>query len=96
VFLFILSIIIFLLTCIQYVFSIYIILGILAFLGRPRSKAWLIFRLYIFLGSKIEPYLSFVRSFIPPIGRIDFSAGIVFLAAKILKSFLEGITQALA
>jgi YggT family protein len=73
--------------CLEYVLIGYIIIGWLMFFGVIKSQSNILLKLYIFAMARIEPVLSLIRRFIPPLLGLDFSAVVVFFAlhfAKIL------------
>lgn len=48
------------------------------------------------LGQLTDPYLNIFRSFIPPLGGLDFSAILAILALQLLKSALEQVQISVA
>jgi YggT family protein len=73
----------------------YVILGWLVFFGVIKDQTSILARMYIFAMSKIEPLLSVVRRYIPPLMGIDFSALIVFFGLHVLKMFIVRIVMLL-
>lgn len=48
-----------------------------------------------FIAYYTDPYLNLFRRFLPPLGMIDFSPLIAFLALGVIEQILKGIAQAL-
>ncbi|MDR1233611.1 MAG: YggT family protein [Holosporales bacterium] len=70
---------------VEYLLFTYIILGWFIFFGAVKNKDGVFFRIYFFLFAKIEPVLSVVHKFVPPIGGFDFSIIIIGFLLHMLK-----------
>ncbi|MDR0695909.1 MAG: YggT family protein [Holosporales bacterium] len=81
---------------IEYVLIGYIILGWVIFFGLVSNREGVIFRLYVFLMSKVEPVLSVIRRFLPAIAGLDFSPLVIFFGLHFAKIMLIRLFYALA
>ena len=63
------------------VMSIYILMGWIFAVVRPKSNSAFV-KIYSFLYEKIEPLFEYCRQFIPPIMGLDFSPILAFLAIE--------------
>ncbi|MFJ5714564.1 YggT family protein [Neobacillus sp. NPDC093127] len=78
-----------------YLFEVYYWLILIAIFGSwfPRFQSS---KVGEWIYKLVDPYLSFFRRFIPPLGPIDFSPIIALFALKYLGGFaLEGLRQSL-
>lgn len=80
-----------LMNCIEYILIGYIILGWFVFFGVLKNQESVIFRIYMFLMSKIEPLLGIIRRFLPNIGGLDFSPLVVFVGLHFIKVLIVKI-----
>jgi YggT family protein len=81
---------------IEYMLIGYIILGWIIFFGIVSNRDGMLFRVYVFLMSKIEPILSIIRRFLPTIAGLDFSPLVIFLGMHFIKVMLVRLFYALA
>lgn len=73
----------------KYLLFGYVIMGWLVFFGVIKNPNGILLKIYVFLMSKIEPLLSYIRRFVPIFNGIDFfSILIVFFALHLLKSLI--------
>ena len=63
----------------------YIILGWFVFFGAVKDRDGVFFRVYVFLMSKIEPLLTFIRQYLPTVAGLDFSPLVIFVALHFAK-----------
>ncbi len=77
--------------CIEYVLIGYIILGWFIFFGVLKNQESVIFRIYIFLMSRIEPLLGLIRRFLPSVAGLDFSPLVVFIGLHFIKVLIVKI-----
>ena len=82
--------------CIEYMLIGYIILGWLVFFGVIKNRDSVFLKIYVFLMTKVEPLLGFIRRFLPPIYGLDFSVLVVFLALHLSKALVIQIASMLA
>ncbi len=80
-----------LMNCIEYVLIGYIILGWFIFFGVLKNQESVIFRIYIFLMSRIEPLLGLIRRFLPSVAGLDFSPLVVFIGLHFIKVLIVKI-----
>lgn len=78
---------------IEYVLIAYIILSWIVVLRLIRNENSLILRIYIFMASKIEPILGFIRRYIPPIAFFDFAIVILIMCLHIAKLLLYALAK---
>lgn len=71
--------------CIGYILVGYIILGWFVFFGVIKNSNNPLLKIYLFLMTKIEPFLAIIRGFIPPVFGLDFSAMLVFFGLYLAK-----------
>jgi YggT family protein len=71
--------------CLEYILMGYIILGWIVFFGLIKDRNNLLFKVYVFLMTRIEPILLMIRRFVPPLFGLDFSAMVVFFALYFVK-----------
>ena len=76
--------------------NIYFVLLIVRILLSWFQTAEWAFQIISFLSPVTDPYLNIFRSFIPPIGGIDFSAILAIFALQILQSVLETASSTVA
>lgn len=79
----------------QYVFEAYYWLILISIFGSwfPQFQAS---KVGVWIYKIVEPYLSFFRRFIPPLGPIDFSPLIAIFVFRYIRGFaLEGLRQSL-
>ena len=69
----------------EYLLMGYIILGWFVFFGAVKDRDGVFFRVYVFLMSKIEPLLTFIRRYLPTIAGLDFSPLVIFVALHFAK-----------
>ena len=76
------------------IFMIYMIMLFVRILGSwfPEYRDHTIMR---FIAHYTDPYLSFFKSFIPPLGMIDLSPIVAFLALHIIEIFVKSIAASL-
>ncbi len=72
----------------EYILMGYIILGWFVFFGAVKDRDGVFFRIYIFLMSKIEPILVYIRQYLPTVAGLDFSPLVVFVALHFAKVLL--------
>lgn len=80
-----------LMNCIEYIMVGYIILGWFIFFGVLKNQESVIFRIYIFLMSRIEPLLGLIRRFLPSVAGLDFSPLVVFIGLHFIKVLIVKI-----
>jgi len=80
-----------LMNCIEYILIGYIILGWFIFFGVLKNQEGVLFRIYVFLMSKIEPLLAVIRRFLPTVGGLDFSPLVVFVGLHFIKVLIVKI-----
>ncbi len=80
-----------LMNCIEYILIGYIILGWFIFFGVLKNQESVIFRIYIFLMSRIEPLLGLIRRFLPSVAGLDFSPLVVFIGLHFIKVLIVKI-----
>ncbi|MDR0942581.1 MAG: YggT family protein [Holosporales bacterium] len=73
---------------IEYLLIGYIILGWFVFFGAVKDRDGVFFKIFVFLMGKIEPVLSVIRRFLPPVAGFDFSAIVVFFGIYLVKVVL--------
>ena len=76
--------------------NIYFVLLIVRILLSWFQTAEWAFQIMSFLSPVTDPYLNIFRSFIPPIGGIDFSAILAIFALQILQGALETASYSVA
>lgn len=76
--------------------NIYFVLLIVRILLSWFQTAEWAFQIISFLSPVTDPYLNIFRSFIPPIGGIDFSAILAIFALQILQGVLETASSTVA
>ena len=69
----------------EYLLMGYIILGWFVFFGAVKDRDGVFFRVYVFLMSKIEPLLTFIRRYLPTVAGLDFSPLVIFVALHFAK-----------
>ncbi len=69
----------------EYALMAYIILGWVVFFGLIKNNNSIILKIYVFLLSKIEPVLSRIRRFLPPLFGFDFSPMVIFFGLYLVK-----------
>ena len=69
----------------EYMLIGYIILGWFIFFGAIKNRDGALFRVYVFLMSKIEPLLAYIRRFLPTVAGLDFSPLVIFIALHFAK-----------
>ncbi len=69
----------------EYLLMGYIILGWFIFFGVVKDRDGVFFKVYVFLMSKIEPLLAFIRQYLPNIAGLDFSPLVIFVALHFAK-----------
>ncbi|MBR1479464.1 MAG: YggT family protein [Alphaproteobacteria bacterium] len=84
-----------LLRCIEWALMGYIILGWCVFFGAVKDREGVFFKVYVFLMSKLEPLLGFIRQFLPSLGGFDLSPLVVFLVIGAAEALLAGMFNAL-
>ena len=84
-----------LLRCVEWALMGYIILGWCVFFGAVKDRDGVFFKVYVFLMSKLEPLLGFIRQFLPALGGFDLSPLVVFLAISAAEALLAGLCNAL-
>ena len=72
----------------EYLLMAYIILGWFVFFGAVKDKDGVFFRIYVFLMSKIEPLLAFIRQYLPTVAGLDFSPLVVFVGLHFTKALV--------
>jgi YggT family protein len=78
-----------------YLLVAYIILGWFVFFGVLKNRDGLIFRVYAFLVSKIEPLLSEIRRVLPPVMGFDLSILAILLVLRLVEALLVNMFYAL-
>ena len=69
----------------EYLLMGYIILGWFIFFGAVKDREGIFFKVYVFLMSKIEPLLAFIRQYLPTISGLDFSPLVIFVVLHFAK-----------
>lgn len=69
----------------EYLLMGYIILGWFVFFGAIKDRNGVFFRIYVFLMSKIEPLLAYVRQYLPTVAGLDFSPLVIFVGLHFAK-----------
>lgn len=71
-------------------FFIYLVMLFVRILGSwvPELQGY---RFMQFIGFYTDPYLNFFRRFIPPLGMIDLSPIVAFLALQLIESLVKGM-----
>lgn len=69
----------------EYLLMGYIILGWFVFFGAIKDRNGVFFRIYVFLMSKIEPLLAYIRQYLPTVAGLDFSPLVIFVGLHFAK-----------
>lgn len=75
---------------------IYIIMGWFVFFGAIKDREGVLFRVYVFLMSKIEPVLTVIRRYLPSVAGFDFSPLVIFLGLHFAKVLITRLLFILA
>ncbi len=65
------------------------------FFGVIKNRDSILLKIYVFLMTKIEPLLSQIRRFLPPVFGLDFSAMVVFFGLYLVKILIIQIALAI-
>ena len=69
----------------EYLLIGYIILGWFVFFGAIMDRDGVFFKVYVFLMSKIEPLLAYIRRYLPTVAGLDFSPLVIFVGLHFAK-----------
>lgn len=69
----------------EYTLIGYIILGWFVFFGAVKDRDGVFFKIYVFLMSKIEPLLTYIRRYLPTVAGLDFSPLVIFVGLHFAK-----------
>ncbi|MDR0640176.1 MAG: YggT family protein [Holosporales bacterium] len=78
---------------IEYLLTVYVILGWFIFFGAVKNKDGIFFRIYFFLFARIEPLLSVLHKIIPPICGFDFSILVVFFLLQMIEYLIIALAN---
>ncbi|MDR2458986.1 MAG: YggT family protein [Holosporales bacterium] len=74
---------------VEYLLMGYIMLGWFVFFGVIKNNDGFLFRVYVFLVSKIEPLLSKIRRVLPPVMGLDLSILAIFLILHLVVALIN-------